>query len=386
MPGWCRAGDRGGKAGHEEGVKRGCYTRRMSFFGFGKQRSVIGVDIGTSTLKAVELTRGSQVPALTGYALLENQAHLLRPSGAVQSSSVKLSMPQLTELLRIAVGKGGFTARNAICSVPPFVDFTAIIDMPPMSPNELESALNFQARQYIPVPLEEVSLQWLKVGESRDAAGNVHEQVMLNAVPLEYVEHCKQAFAGAGLTLSSLEIEQLALVRGAVGPDQTPTLVVDIGALSMMTMVAERGQLTFAEQADIGGSTVTQALAASLGMNPVRAEQMKRERGLNSDGPGREMAAVALPAVDAMVGEVRKAIYTYESRFQRRVPVERVLLSGAGANLRGIEAQFATALQLPVAKAAPIYRTAYPNELEPLLPELNPALTLAIGLALPAVS
>lgn len=359
----------------------------MSFFGnFGKARNIIGIDIGTSSLKAVELARGNQVPALTGYALLENQSYLLRPSGAVQSSNVKLSTQQLTELLRIALDKGKFTSRTAVCSIPPFVDFSAIIDLPPMSPSELESALNFQARQYIPVPLEEVSLQWLKVGEAKDANGNIHEQVMLNAVPLEHVEHCKQAFAAAGLKLASLEIEQLALVRGAVGPDQTATLIVDIGALSMSTIVAERGQLTFAEQADVGGAAVTQALTASLGLNPMRAEAMKRERGLNTDGPGREMAAVALPAVDAMVGEVRKAIYTYESRFQKRIPIERVLLAGSGANLRGIEAQFANALQLPVAKAAPLYRVWYPNELEPLLPELNPSLALALGLALPSVA
>lgn len=359
----------------------------MGFFsGLGKQQASLGVDIGTASLKVVELTRGKQVPALRNYVILENQSHLLRASGSIQSSSVKISAPQLTELLKLAMEKGKFNTRSAIASVPPFVDFTAIIDLPPLSPKELENALSFQARQYIPVPLSEVSLQWLKVGESRDASGIVHEQVMLNAVPLEYVNHCKEAFAAAGLSLASLEIEQLALIRGAVGPDQTPTLVIDIGAQSMITMVAERGQLTFAEQSDVGGATVTQALAGSMNLNPIRAEAMKRERGLNSEGPGREIAAVALPAVDAMISEIKKTMYTYESRFQKRMPAERVLLTGSGANLRGIEAQLATVLQLPVAKAAPLYRVEYPAGLEPLLPELNPSLALAVGLALPAVS
>lgn len=354
--------------------------------GWGKQKGILGIDIGTASLKVVELTRDKHIPLLSGYALVENQAHLMRPSGAIQSSSVKMSVPQLTDLLKLAMERGGFTTRHAVASVPPYVNFSAIVDLPPMEPQELEQALQFQARQYIPVPLEEVSMQWLKVGEYRDAVGVMHEQVMLNAVPLDYVEHCKQAFAGAGLTLDSLEIEQLALVRGAVGPDQTATLIIDIGAESMATIIAERGQLTFAEQADVGGSTVTQALATSMGINPARAEAMKREQGLIADGPGRDMAAVALPAVDALIGEVRKTIYTYESHFQRRVPVERVLLCGAGANLRGIEAQIGQALQLPVAKAAPIYRVKYSSELEPLLPELNPMLALSIGLALPTVS
>lgn len=359
----------------------------MSFWGtLGRQRAVLGVDIGTSSIKAVELVRGRQLPSLSNYAMLEDQSRLLRASGAVQSSSVKLSVPQLTELLRLAVEKGKFSTRSAIASVPPFVNFTAILDMPQMQPHELEAALSFQARQYIPVPLEEVSLQWLKVGEVREASGAARELVMLNAVPSEYVAHCKEAFSAAGLSLASLEIEQLALVRGAVGPDQTPTLLVDIGAQSTSIMMVERGQLTFAEQADIGGDTVTQALAGSLGLNPVRADAMKREHGLVGDGPGREMASVALPAVDALVGEIKKAVYTYESRFQKRTGAERVLLTGSGANLRGIEARLGTALQLPVARAAPIYRVEYPAGLEPLLPELNPSLSLAIGLALPAVS
>lgn len=334
----------------------------------------------------VEMRRGKQLPALANYTILEDQSRLLRSSGAVQSSSVKLSVSQLTSLLKLALEKGKFSARNAVASVPPFVNFTAILDLPQMQPRELEQALSFQARQYIPVPLEEVSLQWIKVGQLHDASGMTRELVMLNAVPSEYVAHCKEAFAGAGLTLSSLEIEQLALVRGAVGPDQTPTLIVDIGAQSSAIIVAEAGQLVFAEQADIGGDSVTQALASSLGLNPVRADSMKREHGLIGEGPGREMASIALPAIDGLLGEVRKAIYTYETRFQKRIGVERVLLTGSGANLRGLEASLGNALQLPVARAAPLYRVEYPAGLEPLLPELNPSLSLALGLALPTVS
>lgn len=359
----------------------------MSLFGnLVRPSAALGIDIGTSSLKVVELARGKQLPTLVNYALLEDQSRLLRPSGAVQSSSVKLSPGQLTELLKLALEKGKFATRSAIASVPPFVTFTAILDLPQMQPRELEQALTFQARSYIPVPLGEVSLQWLKVGEIRPDVGAAHDLVLLNAVPNEYVAHCREAFSAAGLSLASLEIEQLALIRGAVGPDQTTTMVIDIGALSTAILVAERGQLVFAEQADLGGDIVTQALSGALGLSPVRADALKHAHGIVGDGAGRDLAAVALPAVDAVLGEVRKAIYTFESRFQRRIGVERVLLTGAGANLRGIEAQLGTALQLPVARAAPLYRFEYPAGVEPLLPDLNPALALALGLALPAVS
>lgn len=356
------------------------------FSSIGKPHAQLGVDIGTSSIKIAELKRGKQIPALSSYAMLENQSYLMRASGAVQSSSVKLSTPQLTEMLRLAVERGKFSTKAAVASVPPFVAFTALVDLPQMQPRELEAAIAFQARQYIPVPLEEVSLQWLKVGELVSGNSYAHELVMLSAVPLEYVAHCKEAFGGAGLTLSSLEIESLALVRGAVGPDQTPTLIIDIGAQSMSVIVAERGQLTFAERADVGGGTVTQSLASSMGLNPIRAEALKRERGLIATGAGRDIAAVALPAVDAMIGEVKKAIYTYESRFQKKMPAERILLTGGGANLRGIEAQVGSMLQLPCAKAGPLYRLEYPAGLEPLFPDLNPELALAVGLAMPAVS
>lgn len=349
-------------------------------------RDVIGVDIGTSAVKMVELTRGKQLPALRSYAILEDQSRLLRPSGAIQSSSVKLSVSQLTGLLKLGLERGAFSSRTAIASVPPFVNFTAILDLPQMADRELEQALSFQARQYIPVPLNEVSLQWLKVGQVREAGGLTRDLIMLNAVPGEYVTHCREAFSAAGLTLASLEIEQLALVRGAVGADQTPTMILDIGAQSSAIVVAEGGQVTFAEQADIGGDTVTAAIANSLGLNPVRADAMKREHGIVAQGPSHEIAAIALPAADAILGEVRKAIYTYESRFQKRIGIERVLLTGGGANLRGIEAQLGSALQVPVARAAPLYRVEYPGGLEPLLPELNPTLALAVGLGLSAVA
>ncbi len=123
----------------------------------------------------------------------------------------------------------------------------------------------------------------MKVGEYRDEKGFKHLHVLLMSVPQEVVQRYRTIFAGAGLTLRALEIETLSLVRSSIAGDQTPTMILDIGSRSTNVIYADRGQLLFSAQNDLGSTVLTQALAQSLNISPLRAggaQARARRRGV----------------------------------------------------------------------------------------------------------
>ena len=142
------------------------------------------------------------------------------------------------------------------------------------------------------------------------------------------------------------------------------------------------GRLRMHLQTDFAGASLTQALASSLGINPLRAEELKKERGISATGANYELSTVMLPLLDAIINEVKKALYQYGVQFQGAPRIERAILAGGGANLKGIEKYFEKELEIPVVKASPFAKFEYDPRIEPLVPELNPTLSVALGLTM----
>ncbi len=357
----------------------------MALFNFLKSSastSYLGVDIGTTSIKIAELEKGKNAPKLLNYGMLETESALLRANTALQTSSLKLFDKDTVEFLKMLVAQMKPKTTNVIASLPLFSAFTTLITLPEMDPKDLDQAVQFQARQYIPLPISEVALDWSKVGEAEDERGAKVNQILLISVPQEQIKKYQNIFQSAGLVLKALEVESLSILRSAVGNDPTPTMLVDIGSLTTDILIADGGNLKYSGQTDFSGSSLTQALATSLNINPLRAEELKKERGIIGTGPNYELSTIMLPFLDAIISEVRRAEFTYKNQFPLAKPIERMILTGGGANLLGIEKYFKDQFQRTVVRGAPLSKMEYPPILEPLGQELNSFLAVAIGLGL----
>lgn len=354
-------------------------------FQFVKQKispSYLGIDIGTTSIKIAEVGSGRQLPQIKNYSLLNSSGYLLRSNDVLQTSSLKLFETGVIDLLKIMLKKMKPGATDVIASIPTFAVFMTVFDFPEMSTSDLEKSLTYQASQYVPLPISEVALDWTKVGEREDDKGYKYEQVLLISVPQELIRKYQLIMKSAGLNLRALEIESLSLARALVGNDPTSTIIIDIGSLSTNITFVDRGQVKFNTQTDYAGASLTQSLATSLNINPVRAEELKKEHGIISLGANYELSTIMLPFIDVIISEVKKAEYNYQSQFPGSPKAERVILSGGGANLAGIEKYFEKDFGCPVVKATPFLKFEYPNELELLVRELNPTLSIALGLGL----
>ena len=343
--------------------------------------SYLGVDIGTTSIKVAEVRQGNNRPELVNYGILESSGYLARENQALQTSSLKIFESEIVDLLKTVIREMGTATKNVVASLPLFSAFISVLDFPRMEAGEIERAIVYQAKQYVPLPLSEVALDWLKVAEFEDEKGFFHQKILLISIPQEQIKKYQAMFLAAGLTLRTLEIESLSLARILSG-DPTPTMVIDIGSRSTNTVFLEKGGLIWTTQTDYGGASLTQALASSLNINPLRAEELKKERGVLGTGPSYELSTIMFPFLDVILNEVKKAQFFYGEQFPSMRKSERIVLAGGGANLLGIEPYIERQLGLPAVHIAPFSRFGYPAAMEPLVGELGPAMPIALSLGM----
>jgi len=264
--------------------------------------------------------------------------------------------------------------------VPPFLAFSTLIEVPPMSEREIQKFMELQGKQYVPLPLSSVAIEWVKVGERRDASGSDKHQLLIIAIPHEQLLKYRKIFTGANLRLAAVEIEGMSTARALTSGSEDPALIVDIGSRSTSFVVAAGGFLRFSSQTDFSGGSLTQTIAKGLVISERRAESLKRERGLLGFGDSQELSTLIQPIIDVIISEAKRTIGAYETSYGDKV--KRAILTGGGANMKGLPAYWAKQMNLPTVKANPSVVVRFPENIQPIVPDLGSELSVAIGLGM----
>lgn len=341
--------------------------------------SCLGVDIGTTSIKIAEISNGSQRPRLVNYGILETQGHLGRANSALQTDSLSLADKETAKLISLLVERSKFKAKEVIASIPAFNAFISLIEIPQMSETDTQKAMSFQIKQYIPMSLDEVVIDWTKIGEKETADG-VRQQILFISFPKEKITKYQNIFKYAGLKLKALEVESLSLVRSLAGNDPTSALLVDIGGYSTNIAVAEGGSLKLNSISNFAGASLTQAIANGLNIDARRAEELKRRRGLKAVGGEYQLSTLPQPYLDVIISEADRARKNFELKQNKKI--ERVIIAGGGANLIGIKEYFENIFGLPTVIGNAFFRVDYPKETEIFSKELGALMAVAIGLGI----
>lgn len=325
----------------------------------------MGIDIGTSNIKIAQISHG-------GTAVLDTYG-MVNTAYQIGSKNDQLAIEQMAKILRTLMQKAGVTARRSVISFPNSAVFTSVVQLPKMSPNELASSVEFEAKKYVPLALSEVDLSWTVIGDSRTQASI--STVLLTAVPKQVTKNYMQVFALAGLEPEVGEIEALALIRSLIGNTPTNCVIIDIGARSTGLNFIENGFLRLSRNLNIGGDTITDKIAQSLNISFFRAEQFKKDFGVSGS---TFIPDTIRPVLNIIKTEVKQLLTIYQSQ---QVQVEKILLVGGGANLPGLVGFFEE-LKVKVELGNPLLAVGYAQSLEPVLKRYALSLPIAIGLAL----
>ncbi len=330
---------------------------------FGKDKSILGVDIGTQAIKLVQLNSDNYL--LETYGIVD----LVEP---ITNQASEVVITQTAELLKTLCSKARVTTKRCAMSLPNQTVFASVIDMPNMSDDELEQAIQFEAKKYVPLPITEVSLSWSLISE--DPATNI-TKVLLIAVPKQVRDMFITIFHKAGLELEVIEIEALALIRSLIDDQPQNDVIIDIGAKVTGINFVKDGLLQLTRNLNIGGHTITEKIGQTLNLQLPRAEQFKRDFGLNSTD---FLPEAVKPVLNNIKTEVKQIIELYKSN---QVIANRIILVGGGTQMPGLKEYFSD-LSPNVIIGDSLKKISYPAEVEEVLKRYSMQLPVAIGLAM----
>lgn len=334
---------------------------------FSRANSKLGIDIGTSSIKAVQLKKEQEKYFLETYGYV-NVALENAPREGYDA------IVHTAEILKQLLARAGITVKKAVASLPNNIVFVSMIDMPDMSEKELKGAIEFEARRYVPLPLEEVTLSWSVLREPVKEGAKL--KVLLTAVPTGAIENYLKMFKLAGLEPQALEIEALALIRSLVGKRQDSFIIIDIGARNTSLNLVDKGFLRVSRNLPIGGETITSAIAASLKVSYARAEQFKKDLGLGSEF--QQIPQAMRPPIESIKNEAAQLINIYESGGGS---IAEIIFAGSGSRLPGMVKYFSD-IGPKVGLGDPLKFISYDQKLKTNLEEIGLTLSVAIGLAM----
>ena len=394
---------------------------------FSSTTSYLGIDIGTSSIKMVELENYKNQAKLKTYGYADISINVL--SGAIDKNNQIIA----DYIIDIAQ-KSNVQTRQVVAALPTFSVFNFIINLPPMPKKDLSSAIKWEAKKFIPVPLEEMILDWkilnkkklkktdkkkeedksLKLEETKEnlsdeldqsikeakadissarpkatlknedklirpSTDNSNYRILLTAAPKNLVARYIDIFKRAKLNLLSLETEAFALSRSLIGNDNSTVMIVDIGATTADICIIEEGVPILNRGIDTGGEFITKTIMNSLNINKERAEQFKRDFGL-AGGGFKNVPDTIQKSLNSIINEIKYVFELYQRQGNSRI--DKIVLTGGSAFLPSLPEYLAELLNIQVIVGDPWDRIVYPLDLKPALQEVGPRMSTAVGLAM----
>jgi type IV pilus assembly protein PilM len=347
----------------------------------GSGDSVFGIDVGSSSIKVVQLRKKS------GKAILETYGTLaLGPyeEGGTVGQITNLPPEKIALALTDLMREAQVTASTCSLSIPSTSSLMLIIDVPStIDEKEFGTVIPTEARKYIPVPMNEISLDWWMIPKSDAESSGVDStknEVLIAAVHNDALERNQQIMKEAKLVPAFYEIEVFSLLRSVLGRELTPVMIVDVGAGKTKVSIVEFGVVRSFHIINRGGNDITSALSKSLALTYNRAEELKREFGMKGSPDIREMADVVRVSVDYILAEVNTVILSFEKKYQRSI--SKVVFTGGGAMLTGFSEYAGKAVSVPVTTGNPFSKVEVPKFLESVLSSIGPEYSTAVGLAI----
>lgn len=354
-----------------------------------KSNSVLGVDIGSSSIKVVQISRKN------GHAVLETYGELaLGPySGKGVGESVALSQEKIIEAVKDMLKEKEVNITTMSCgmAIPFASSLMAVIEMPDVSRKELEQMIPIEARKYVPVPISEVTLDWYIIPKDKNteplvpADPNTEKpkstvEVLIVALHNDTINKYKNIVTNTGLDVGFFEIEIFSTMRSILDDETKPVLVVDMGASSTKLYIVERGILRASHMVERGSYDITDELSKSLGISLTDAEYLKREKGLLGETNGIELKNVASFTLNYIFTEADRFMLTYQKKYNK--DVSKVVLVGGGSALKGVVPFAKGILETEVIAGDPFSKVIAPAFLEQILKETGPEFAVAVGVAL----
>jgi type IV pilus assembly protein PilM len=335
---------------------------------FSGKKGTLGIDIGASSIKLVEIGESS-----SGYVL--NHIYYEPLSGDLISDLSEAAQNELVDRLKYIVKQSGTSAANVVTSLPGHSVIVKKSAFPPLERKELRELIHDEADKYLPIEnINDVYFDFQILGENESAAGM--NDVLLVAAKKEIIETYISIFKKAGLKLVVLDVDTFALetmFEANYEIDERDTVfIINIGAsITNINVIKQSGSI-FSRDFSLGGNSITEAISHKLAVSPEQAEQMKR------GGNDLDLLEFAEP----IMVEIERSVDYFRSAFSGEY-IKQILLSGGSGKIKGFCESLMQRLSIETEIANPFRNISLGENLDPAwIHEMAPLFCACVGLGL----
>ncbi len=357
---------------------------RLGSLATSREDGAVGIDIGSSAIKVVEIKKKGGKIILETYGAIALGPYDTLDVGRVTNLSVEKISSAVQEVLK----QSGVTIASAAFSIPVQSSLIFTVPLPAsIKESEISSIIPTEARKYIPLPITEVSLDYFILPQKEssfeemnsavngaDAPMPVPEKtnVLVVATQNDAIAKYRSIVSQAFLTASFFEIEIFSSVRSNFEHELSPVLLMDFGASRTKLSIIEFGMVKSYHTIDRGGADITDSISKSLSIPFSEAERMKKDFGLFGNPSEKSLADIIKIHVDYIFSETNKYGRT----------ISKVIFTGGGAMLKGLSEVAAGNFRAEIEIGHPFSKVNAPAFLQKVLETMGPEFAVALGLAI----
>ncbi len=371
-------------------ILKGDISDLSSLFSSSKNlgNSALGIDIGSSAVKVVQIKKNKGKAVLETYGILSLGPYAGQEMGSVTNLSTENIIKALNDVMK----ESNITSKNGAISIPSSSSLIFNIDLPEnIEENKLGEIIPMEARKFVPIPISEVALDWFIIPdeisdsyESNNQKNESKKEVFVVAIHNDIIIKYKDILVGSSIPTESMEMEIFGNIRSSnLDHDNNPVLFMDLGASSTKVYIVESGVVRFFHIVNRGGAEITKNISQALGFSFKEAEEMKRNIGLDSS-KDKKVVDIIKGSTNYILTEANSIVLNFEKKYNKKV--SKVVLVGGGSMLPGFLDSSKEKFNKEVFIGDPFSKIEHPAFLEEILKESGGEFSVAIGLALKQLS
>ena len=373
-------------------ISEGLKSLSKVFNSSSSTKSALGIDIGSSAIKVVQLKKKE------GKAILETYGALsLGPYGKQDVGTVtNLQADDISKALIDVMKESNVTINSGVIAIPSSSSLIFTLSLPTnVTEDQLPSIIPNEARKFIPVPISEVSLDWFMIPQETEFDNDTNQEVanqpklppkvevLVVAIHNDILTRYQDILTKTQLHSDSFEMEIFSNIRSSLGHELSPILLMDFGASKTKLSIVEAGIIRIFHVVNRGSQDITKNIASSLSLTFPEAEKLKRTVGLNT-AKNADVASIIRLSTDYIFSDTNSVVLAYEKKYNRSI--SKVVLIGGGSLLEGLLPLAIANFHTEVVYGNPFSKTEAPAFLEPVLQTSGPEFAVAVGLALRQLS
>ncbi|HLE48587.1 MAG TPA: type IV pilus assembly protein PilM [Patescibacteria group bacterium] len=334
---------------------------------------MIGLDIGSKTIKIVELEKDHDGYALKASGIIGYKS--TSPEHLADDREIAV----LSDVVRKLVHEAKISSNDVIVSLPETQVYTRLVRYPLLTDSEIASAIKWEAEQYIPFPIEEAEIDH-QIIDKNETTTPPQVFVLLIAAPKILIKRYVKLIEMSKLNLVAIETELMAMSRSICPPDAT-VMVADFGARSTNIAIVRNMNLMMSRSIPTAGDALTRAVAQGLGIEAQQAEEYKKTYGVASNELEGRIKEIMYPVLRVVADEMKKAIHYYQAEGEGNPP-KTIVLSGGSSGMPEVVSIMTELLGLEVVIGNPFSRLKIDPSVTKSLTGYAPFYSIAVGLAM----